>query len=324
MSMNEQALEDLLALIKSRNISRAARTRNISQPAYSRRLQAIEASHGINLVDRTGRPATPTQILLEMASDIESALTSIKRVTLDLKRGYKENEVLAIAALHSLSSVPIPKAISQIQSLLSGHQIQLWSGNQNACFQRLMTEEVSLMLAYETPVNTLEIPTDLVIKTQVTTDLLVPVCSPKQLNKIINSIPGSDQIQIVTYPENIFLGKQVHQELIAKSAHNFSQKLGAEMTSAIVSSAQAGLGMAWLPLSSIEDELKYGLLKFIDSPYFPIHELTVSMLRLRTRKMEKLASVCNALSLELENTIQGGYQILGRSQSKESHKKMSH
>ena len=82
------------------------------------------------------------------------------------------------------------------------------------------------------------------------------------------------------------------------------------MTSAIVSSAQAGLGMAWLPLSSIEGELKHGLLKVIDSSFFPIHELAVSMLRLRTRKMEKLTSVCNALSVELENTIQGAYNTL--------------
>jgi DNA-binding transcriptional LysR family regulator len=83
-----------------------------------------------------------------------------------------------------------------------------------------------------------------------------------------------------------------------------------------VSSAQAGLGMAWLPLSSIEDELKHDLLKVIDSPYFPKHELTVSMLRLRTRKMEKLAPVCNALSAELENIIQGAYKVLERSKVK--------
>ena len=311
--MNQQALEDLLALIKLRNISRAARIRNISQSAYSRRLQAIEASHGAKLVDRTGRPATPTSALLEMTNEIESALTSIKLVSRSLKRGYKENQVLAIAALHSLSSVPIPKAISQIQGLLSGHQIQLRSGNQSACFRRLMTEEVSLMLAYETPGNALDIPKDLVIKTQVTTDLLVPVCSPKLIKFISTVTPENEQIPIVTYPESIFLGQQVHQELIAKSAYHFSQKLCAEMTSAIVSSAQAGLGMAWLPLSSIEGELRYGLLKVINSPFFPVLELTVSMLRLRTRKMEKLDSVCNALSIKLENTIQAAYPVLAQS-----------
>jgi hypothetical protein len=41
--------------------------------------------------------------------------------------------------------------------------------------------------------------------------------------------------------------------------------------------------------------------------------LTVSMLRLRTKKMEKLASVCNALAVELENTIQDAYKVLERS-----------
>jgi hypothetical protein len=61
-----------------------------------------------------------------------------------------------------------------------------------------MTEQVSLMLAYETPENTLGIPRDLVIKTQVTTDILVPVCSPPQLKKISDVTPGSDQIPIVT------------------------------------------------------------------------------------------------------------------------------
>jgi DNA-binding transcriptional LysR family regulator len=53
--VNQQALEDLLALIKLRNVSRAARIRNISQSAYSLRLQAIEARHGANLVDRPSK-----------------------------------------------------------------------------------------------------------------------------------------------------------------------------------------------------------------------------------------------------------------------------
>ena len=42
--MNQQSLEDLLAFIELRNITLAAQRRNISQPAYSRRLKALEES----------------------------------------------------------------------------------------------------------------------------------------------------------------------------------------------------------------------------------------------------------------------------------------
>lgn len=312
--MNEQTLEDLLALIKLRNVSRAAKYRNISQSAYSRRLQAIEATHGANLVDRSGRPATPTPMLVGMTTEIESALANIKRVSRGLSRGYKENRTLSIAALHSLSSVPIPIAISNTQGLIAEHRIHLRSGNQSACFQRLMTEQVSLMLAYEIPELELDIPENLVNRTVVTNDWLVPVGTPILVEDLKDIKPGTEQIPLATYPDAIFLGQVIHRDLLTKSDHVFSHRLVAEMSSAIVSSTLAGIGIAWLPLSTIEKEITHGDLKLIDNPNFPKCKLTVSMLRLRTKKMEKLSPVCDALAQELKNTIQKSCALLKTSQ----------
>jgi LysR family transcriptional regulator, hypochlorite-specific transcription factor HypT len=45
-------LEDFLKLAEEGNLSRAAEARNLSQPAFSRRIKALEHWVGVTLIDR--------------------------------------------------------------------------------------------------------------------------------------------------------------------------------------------------------------------------------------------------------------------------------
>ena len=62
MSMNLTWLDDFLALAASGNFSRAADERHMTQPAFSRRIRALEEWLGAELFDRSSQPAklTPT------------------------------------------------------------------------------------------------------------------------------------------------------------------------------------------------------------------------------------------------------------------------
>ena len=53
-------LEDFLAVSATGNFSRAAKLRNSSQPAFSRRIRALEKWVGVDLLDRTSQPARLT------------------------------------------------------------------------------------------------------------------------------------------------------------------------------------------------------------------------------------------------------------------------
>src|SRR4051812_17827196 len=53
-------LEDFISLAETRSFSRSAQLRHITQPAFSRRIQSLEAWAGIDLVDRSSYPTRLT------------------------------------------------------------------------------------------------------------------------------------------------------------------------------------------------------------------------------------------------------------------------
>ena len=59
--MNLFWLEDFLALAATGNFSRAAEERHMTQPAFSRRIRALEEWLGTELFDRSSQPARLTE-----------------------------------------------------------------------------------------------------------------------------------------------------------------------------------------------------------------------------------------------------------------------
>mgnify|MGYP001091894079 CR=1 FL=1 len=70
-------LEDFVSLAETRSFSRSAELRHVTQPAFSRRIQALEAWLGTELIDRSVYPTRLTQ-----AGDVfyEQALAMLERL----------------------------------------------------------------------------------------------------------------------------------------------------------------------------------------------------------------------------------------------------
>ena len=58
--MDTRWLEDFVSLAETRSFSRSAQLRHITQPAFSRRIQALEAWAGTPLIDRSSYPTRLT------------------------------------------------------------------------------------------------------------------------------------------------------------------------------------------------------------------------------------------------------------------------
>jgi DNA-binding transcriptional LysR family regulator len=297
--MDQQTLEDLLALIQIRNVSLAAKQRNVSQSAYSRRLQAIEHRHGITLFDRSRRPARPSPILDAMQADIEVALNTLKRVDKLLSSGIAIEGNLTIAAMHSLSTGALPVALKRIAPILSRHPIRLRSANRDGCFQLLMTGEVSLMVSYETDAKALRAPSHLVSTTRLSSDAFVPVCCPELMAELLDERSATDVVPLLAYPSDVFLGTILSEDILSRSPRSFAPRLTTGMTSVLLSAAINGIGMAWLPASTVGEAIHAGRLQRLSSPDFPEMDLQVTMLRLRTPGTPEL----DALVLSLGNAI---------------------
>ena len=71
--MDTKWLEDLIAIGKTGSLALAARQRDVTQPAFGRRIRAIETCAGVPLIDRSHRPVRLTEAgmkLLAQAQDI--------------------------------------------------------------------------------------------------------------------------------------------------------------------------------------------------------------------------------------------------------------
>ena len=58
--MNTKWLEDFVSLAETSSFSRSAQLRHVTQPAFSRRIQSLEAWAGVALVDRSSYPTRLT------------------------------------------------------------------------------------------------------------------------------------------------------------------------------------------------------------------------------------------------------------------------
>ena len=58
--MDTEWLKDFEVLCAQKNFSRAAEERNVSQPAFSRRIRSLEEEVGVRLINRQTLPLSPT------------------------------------------------------------------------------------------------------------------------------------------------------------------------------------------------------------------------------------------------------------------------
>ena len=105
-------LYDFLTLEACRHFSQAAEERNISQPAFSRRIKALESAVGVQLFDRTTSPLQLTEEGKLFHSQTRSLLQQLE-CNLDELSGHNLLGVpnIKIAAAHSLSLTMLPRLV---------------------------------------------------------------------------------------------------------------------------------------------------------------------------------------------------------------------
>ena len=102
--METKWLEDFVSLAETRSFSRSAHLRHVTQPAFSRRIQALEAWAGIDLVDRSSYPTrlTPAgETFHAQALDILESL----QATRNMMRSHQASgqDMIEFAVPHTLA-----------------------------------------------------------------------------------------------------------------------------------------------------------------------------------------------------------------------------
>lgn len=262
--MNFIWLEDFLALAASGSFSRAAETRHSSQPAFSRRIRALEDWLGVPVVDRGSQPVQLTaagEWLAGVARELVSRSAGLPEQAQRI--AAEASSTLRIAATHALSFVFLPQWLRALEAELQPGPISLVSDVFTRCEALLSQGKVQYALGHAHPQAPSTIDETGFESLCVGLDELLAVCKPRPDHTPMFSLDAGDhaEIPLLGYSDESGLGRIVRAILGARlQARPNRSVLTAHLGSVLRSMALEGNGLAWLPRSLIQDDLTQGRL----------------------------------------------------------------
>lgn len=249
--MNLSWLEDFLALAASGNFSRAAEERHMTQPAFSRRVRALEEWLGVELFDRSTQPARLTAAGEWFRPQAEDLLARVARLPPEARATVEANAAtLRLAATHALSLTFVPRWLQALEPHTGRGPIRLVSDVLQHCEALLAQRQVQFVIAHAPSGARGELDAAGVPSVAIGSDLLLPVHAP-----------DAPEGALLAFSDESGLGRIVRQALAPElAAAGMQQVFTAHLASVLRSMALEGRGLAWLPESLVREELVAGRL----------------------------------------------------------------
>ena len=257
-------LKDFLALADYGNFSRAADARNVTQPAFGRRIRALEDWIGTPLVVRSAQGAALTSAgtaFRPMAGDLMRQLDRARRETLHI--GTHQSSSLSIAATHTISFTFFPGWIHRHVDLDALGTLNLISDSMEACEQIMLCGEVHFLLCHHDGKTATRLDATRYPSLTVGTDTLLPVSAADANGRPCWSMPGTPQrpTRILGYSPASGLGRILAAHTCgAIDQLSLETVFTSQLAATLLIMARDGQGAAWLPLSMVEEDLRLGRL----------------------------------------------------------------
>ncbi len=280
--MRLEWLEDILAIAQAGSFSAAAERRNLTQSAFSRRIQQIEDHIGVELFDRSRKPVQLRPTTLAQGAQIEQISAALRQLVVDLRRGDREtSNRIVIASQHSLTTSLAPRIIQGIQQKGEAIYVRLRSANLDECFGLLLSRQADLIIVYSAPDLVDELSGDYLDSIDIGPDRLIPVLRP-DLARTLGNQEAKAEIPIVAYPKDVFFGRIMSDRILPwlDPGCTVLPKAETALTIAALEMAAAGVAVAWVPQSLAHSGLAQGRVCDL-SDILPSCDLTVRAVRLR-------------------------------------------
>lgn len=264
-TMNLSWLQDFLVLCASGNFSRAADERHMTQPAFSRRIRALEEWLGADLFDRTSQPAKLTDTGQWFESVARDLLTRAAKIPGEARAFNEANATtLRIASTHALSFTFMPTWLRGLESRIEIGQVRLVSDVLQRCEAMLLESQVQFLLTHSHTEMASTLDEQGYPAIVVGSDLLIPVSAPKKNGEPQHQLhkgSAKNPVKLLNYNPESGIGRIVSQtqNSLAESVPTASV-FTAHLASVLRTMAMSGKGIAWLPKTLISEDLDRGIL----------------------------------------------------------------
>ncbi|MFC3077732.1 LysR family transcriptional regulator [Phenylobacterium terrae] len=258
-------LEDFVTLADCGHFSRAAERRNVSQPAFSRRVRMLEDWIGAPLFNRDTHRVelTPAGAAFRpIAEDVLRRLGSGRERVREVAQAAANS--LRFTCTNVLSLTFFPGWLQRVEEASELQaSISLVTDNMADC-ERLMTQgQAQFLLCHFHPAAPTSLDTTYFRSLDVGQDLLVPVSAPATPGSTdpLHALPGSPESPVAHLA---FTSASGMGRIIASTRTRdappvwLNAVFTAHLAMVLLAMAKAGRGVAWLPQSLIGGELERG------------------------------------------------------------------
>ncbi len=271
--METKWLEDLVSLAETRSFSRSAAQRHVTQPAFSRRIQALEAWAGTELVDRSSYPTrlSPAgEVLLAQAHELLDTLQTTRHL---LRAHQGGPEVLHFAVPHSLAFAFFPHWLGELRQAYGALKCRLTALNVHDAVLRLTEGGCDLLIAYHHDSQPLQLSSERYEMLTLGEETLAPYCRPDADGRPLYPLPGQAPraLPFLGYGPGAYMARLVDRLLRdAPQPPLLEPVYETDMAEGLKAMALEGHGLAFLPHSLVQRELRQGRLVDAAPPGQPL------------------------------------------------------
>ncbi|MBP6851808.1 MAG: LysR family transcriptional regulator [Rhodoferax sp.] len=258
--MDTKWLEDFVSLAETRSFSRSAQLRHVTQPAFSRRIQSLEAWAGTDLVDRSSYPTrlTPAgETLYDQSLEMLQALQSTRAML----RGHTSaaQDVIEFAVPHTLAFTFFPAWVSGLREAFGPIKSRLIALNVHDAVLRLVEGSCDLLIAYHHSSQPFQLDPERYEMVSLGEEVVAPYVRPDSSGAPLFSLPGrvGHPLPYLGYAPGAYLGQMVDMILKQSSTPiHFDRVYETDMAEGLKAMALEGHGIAFLPYSAVKKELR--------------------------------------------------------------------
>lgn len=251
---------DFMTLAATRSFTRAALVRHVTQPAFSRRIRALETWAQVDLIHRHEQPLTLTAAGRALLTVAPQLVENIRQAHALMRTHQEANPLttLRLIAPPTLGAHFFPPWIEDIRDALGGLSLELSTGHALEACEKLARGECDLLLAYAHSEVPFKAEPERYEVLRVARERLLPCTVPSGAGVPLHALPGT-AVQPVTYlacSRKTDLGQLIAQglEQHPETLH-LKRFIETDSCTSLLAMVMAGHGMAFLPERSVQSEL---------------------------------------------------------------------
>jgi len=260
-------VEAFLAIARSGGFVRGSAALHLSQPATSRRIKLLETELGAPLFDRLGRGVVLTEAGRAFLPHAQALLGSMRDgiEAVSAVRGTGHGTV-TLALVGTLASSGLTARLSELRRAHPGLDLRLRTALSAEVSALVLRGDADLGLRYGPD------PDPGLMSVVVHLERLVPVCPPEHplaagRADLAAALAGQRWLAFPPQPGAPADPYAIAlQQLLATHGLGSAEVLPIDSLTAQKRMAEAGFGLAILPESSLDEELRTGTLCVIDAP----------------------------------------------------------